>query len=169
MNNIERYIQKAVKRELATQGRVARRNDSKIDNSKKRYIDAVRKYRDAEERAEASRLAALVEKVNQKISQFKNEHPAMAKLSRILLKISSVLDAMRAGGSSAYLIARLTPLCKDAKEMLKAGEEFAGLKHAPIIHGVNVVLSSILSFAKWSLARKLEPDSDAMSRGEARR
>lgn len=165
MSNIDRYIQKAVKRELARR----RYSDSKTRIGRKRYIDAVRKYRDAEERAEASRLAVLVEKINAKISQFKNEHPSMAKLSRILLKISSCLDAMRAGGSAAYLVARLTPLCKEARETLKAGEDFLGLKHAPIINGVNIVISSILSFVKWTLARKLESDGNAESRDEVRR
>ena len=91
MNNIERYIQKAVKRELAAQGRVARRNDSK-----RRHID----YR-AYAIRHSDGLRDIAAKLKEKAVSLANEFKQMKGGQKIavvlfnLVKLAGTLFAVK--------------------------------------------------------------------------
>ena len=131
-----------------------RDSQAKLIIAKRRYQDALKRYRDAEDEAKRSKLAVFIDKVNAKLEKFKSDHPSIAKVIKILFKIRSVMSGAGAGiagaGAATTIIVSLTK---------KGKEELGGLKQ--VLPGslymlVVSVLSAIQSYVDWKISKKFE-------------
>jgi hypothetical protein len=131
-----------------------RDSQAKLILAKRRYQDALRRYRDAEDDAKRSKLAVFIEKVEAKLAKFKQDHPSIAKVLRIFLKIDSSLRAMGAGlGTGSAIGMTILSLTKAGKQ------EIGGLKGVlpgAIYMLVNSALSACASYVEWRVAKGLE-------------
>lgn len=130
-----------------------RDSQAKLIIAKRRYQDALRRYRDAEDDAKRSKLAVFIEKVESKLAKFKQDHPSVAKVIRILLKIDSCIRAIGAGLGTGNVIGQIISLTKSGKQ------EIGGLKGVlpGAIHMLVVsAFNACASYAEWRVAKGLE-------------
>ena len=118
-------------------------------------LDARRKYRDAEEEGFLAKIKAAVGKLNDKITQTIKEHPRLAKLYKVWLKISASLTAIYAGYTSGAAIRYVIKNLSAFKEAWKQNAPgVAGAVVVTIIGGV--LIPALSAYLNWKLAREVE-------------
>lgn len=120
MNNIERYIQKAVKRELAAQGRVARRNDAARRHIDKcayaiRHNDGIKEF-----------VSRAIEKGKELVRQF-SELPGGKKIAVLISRIVQVLSGVFAAKSALEFKAKAKEIDSMQSALKQAYNETANL------------------------------------------
>lgn len=127
-----------------------RDSQRKLAICRRRYMDALKKYQDAEEEVEIKKTKSLLERGAEKLGKFKQNHPTVGNLIKVLLKIESLLSAASAGGAAATGIMALS---KKGQAYLN---ELNG-EGTAIPYGVGVLIGGALraaiSYATWKLSK----------------
>lgn len=143
--------------------RVKRISDAKANYiiARRRYIDARRRYIDDELAPGASKLSSLCNKAASALKKFATDHPSIAKVIRILLKIDSVVGALLNTANVALVAVQLKVLCTQGKSVVEEAKA-AGMMDPRLRVALNIAITAFnfgLSFAKIKLANALTPEA----------
>lgn len=116
------------------------------------YKRALRRYKDAEERAELARAETFLSRVKMKLQEFKGNHPTVAKVLRIFLKIDEIVRKINAGVFSASLVYALLKTAKQGKAGLA---EIKGNVPGLLIIAAAHALSLVIAWCEKQMAEGL--------------
>lgn len=144
--------------------RISKRiSDSKANYiiARRRYIDARRRYIDDEIAPQASKLSRMCDKVAAKLKQFATEHPAIAKVIRVILKIRVILGSIVMGSYAVGMAGEIVSLCVAGKEGIGLFKRETGVHPALAIalQSAVLLLGTIEIFAQRKLAKALTPEA----------
>jgi hypothetical protein len=124
-----------------------RDSQAKLILAKRRYQDALRRYRDAEVEEKASKFKALKDKIDEKFAMYVKDHPEdikfYKKFSILSTQILGSIGATLGAGVSGASIGILAKTKGNAEELKKLGMSLGGVIGSIIVGLASVALSFI--------------------------
>lgn len=129
---------------------------AKLIVARKRYRDALRRFRDAEGEEQLSKFKALKAKIDEKFAMFVKDHPDMIKYAKkfavISARVLSIMSGIVAGGLIAIDIKVIRTLKKHGFEL----KEIAGMVPNNFKLLISSIAAVVLGFAGWAGKRAEE-------------
>ena len=135
-----------------------RDSQAKLIIAKRRYQDALRRYRDAEDEAKTSKIKALKDKLDEKFAMFAKDHPelvaAYKRYKEVSYKVGFCLNAIIAGAGTGMTIKLLMDLKKAGLTLKEVGSS------VPKVIGLFILAlaNAIISYVEWKKAKALEKE-----------
>lgn len=135
-----------------------RDSQAKLILAKRRYQDALRRYRDAEDEAKVSKIKALKDKIDEKFAMFAKDHPELVKAYKrykeVSYKIGATVNTIIASGGAGMTAGLLLALKKQGLTLKSIGVA------APKVIGLFILAlaNAIIAYVEWKKGKELEKE-----------